>query len=132
MSKITSTSRIPAEYNRQAFYEIFRRIDEMINRYFDGYLFPVKSLTSTDSPYTVNKNDSVILANTTGGSITINLLAAEQMKEKRLIVKKTAAANTVTIDPNGSETIDGAATLAWTTQYVSRDIVSDGSNWFVV
>ena len=104
----------------------------MINRYFDGYLFPVKSLTSTDSPYTVNKNDAVILADTTSGSITINLLAAEQMKEKRLIVKKTAAANTVTIDPNGAETIDGSATYAWTTQYVSRDIVSNGSNWFIV
>jgi len=47
-------------------------------------------------------------------------------------IKNTAAAGTVTIDPAGAETIDGAATLAFSTQYASISIVCGGSGvWYI-
>lgn len=76
--------------------------------------------------------DAVILADTTGGSVTLALPAAGINRGQMLQVKKTVAANTVTLDGIGSETIDGAATLAWTTQYQSYTVVSDGSQWLIV
>jgi hypothetical protein len=45
---------------------------------------------------------------------------------------KNASANTITIDPNSTETIDGALTFALSTQYASVTIITDGSNWFII
>ena len=40
--------------------------------------------------------------------------------------------NTLTIDPNSTETIDGSTTFALNVQYQSITIVTDGSNWFII
>ena len=40
--------------------------------------------------------------------------------------------NTVTIDGNGTETIDGSLTKTLPSIYDSVYIVSDGSNWLIV
>lgn len=76
--------------------------------------------------------DGVVLVNTTAGNVTVTLPEASINRGRRLTVKKTIAANTLTLDTIGSETIDGAATLAWTTRYQSYDVVSDGAGWHVV
>jgi hypothetical protein len=72
------------------------------------------------------------VVNTAGGSITITLPRAIDCKGRMYQFKKTAAANTMTLQADGSETIDGAATLASTVQYISFTLVSDGDNWHVV
>lgn len=70
---------------------------------------------------------------TTSGSVTMTLPPARTAVGMRVEFKKMAAANTLTVDAYGSETIDGSATLAWTTQYVGRSMVSDGtSDWSIV
>ena len=38
----------------------------------------------------------------------------------------------VVLDPNASETIDGAATKSTTTQYARFVVVCDGSTWWVI
>lgn len=43
---------------------------------------------------------------------------------------KAVAANTVTIDP--ADTIDGAASFAFTTQWEAHSVVSDGTNWYLL
>jgi hypothetical protein len=91
----------------------------------------VTTITSVDSPYSPTVNQNVVLADTTGGSITINLPAANTALVP-LTYKKIAAANTLTIDPNGAETIDGSATAVITEVYTGVTLVSDGSNWFVI
>lgn len=49
------------------------------------------------------------------------------------VVKKVdSSGNTVTIDGNGSETIDGATTKVLSAQYDTVSIVCDGSNWLVI
>jgi hypothetical protein len=80
--------------------------------------------------YTASHGD-VILADATGGSITITLPAAAEGRQ--VTVKRVnSGSNTVTIDPPGSVTVDGAATLAVGAQWASKTVISDGVNWFSV
>jgi hypothetical protein len=89
----------------------------------------VVSIAVGDSPYSASNNE-VILADCSGGSITVNLPAASagaQIKFK----KTDASANTLIMDGNGAETIDGNLTEDLVSQYESFALVSDGSNWFI-
>jgi len=91
---------------------------------------PIASVTST---YTVSPFDYTILVDTTGGAITINLPLASEKYGRTLIIKKTdAAANNVTIDGSGSETIDGATTKVLTARYETYQIQSDGVGWHTI
>lgn len=73
-----------------------------------------------------------VAVDTTAGSVTLTLPAARTMTGYELKVKKMVAANTLTLDGDVSEPIDGATTLAWTTQYQSFTLICDGSTWHVV
>lgn len=66
---------------------------------------------------TLTEADDVVLCNSTGGSFAVTLPLASSVPNQNYRIKKTVAANTVTITPSGSDTIDGAATLAVTTQW---------------
>jgi fibronectin-binding autotransporter adhesin len=66
-------------------------------------------------------------------SITVNLPSATNFSTLGRIYyhKKTGGLNTTTLDPAGSETIDGAATLTLST-LGGVAIYSDLSNWYVI
>jgi hypothetical protein len=82
---------------------------------------------------TLNQTHNVLLGNDATGSFTITLPAAASNAGKTYYIKKTnSSANTITIDGNASETIDGALTLLLYVQYDAIRIVCDGSNWFVM
>lgn len=66
---------------------------------------------------TLTNGDDVVLVDTTGGSVTVTLPPAARSPGKWYWIKKMTAANTLTVQRAGSDTIDGATTLAWTTQY---------------
>jgi len=69
-------------------------------------------------------------ANTTSNSIGYNLPAASSVSNgKSITVKKVTAANSVTITPNGADTIDGAASFTWSGDGRAYTITSDGANW---
>jgi hypothetical protein len=76
---------------------------------------------------TLDASHNVVLAS---GTITINLPDASGIAGRVYTIKNTGS-GTVTIDPSGSQTIDGAATLPLP-QYQYRMIVSDGSNWAII
>lgn len=87
---------------------------------------------NTDSPYTVLSTDDIILCNATSGAITVNLPTAVEITGKRYIIKKTdSSTNAITIDGNGTETIEGALTFLLKSQYAFVEIVSNNSNWIV-
>lgn len=72
------------------------------------------------------------LANTTSNSITYALPSAATVGNGKPIgIKKTSSANTVTLDADGADTIDGTATFAWTSDDRTIWLVSDGANWQV-
>lgn len=89
----------------------------------------VASITQTASPYTA-ASAIVILGNTSGGNITVNLPAASGNTGRFYYIKNTGS-GVVTIDGNGSETIEGETTQ----QLLQEDcalIVCDGSNWHLI
>ncbi len=74
--------------------------------------------------------DGVVRCDATTGAIVYTLLTAAGRPGAKLYVKKIdASANTVTIDPAGAETIDGAATLVLSARWDAVLLVSDGVNW---
>lgn len=91
-----------------------------------------KSITSN---YTVVLADAgwLIVVDTTGGNITVSLPAVATAGDGFVVTLKriTAGANTLTIDPSGAETVEGAATLALPTQYTSVMLVSRSTGWFI-
>jgi len=69
--------------------------------------------------------------NATSGAVTVTLPAAASNTGMRVSIKKIdASANAVTIDGNGSETIDGATTSSLASQYDVATLICDGTEWF--
>ena len=85
--------------------------------------------------YTVLSTDNILTVDDTaiGGNVTINLPSAATLGSGwSLTVKRTGITYLVTIDPDGTETIDGALTLPLTAKDEAISIVSDGANWGIV
>jgi hypothetical protein len=76
--------------------------------------------------------DYTIVVNPNAVAGTVTLPAAASNTGRCYVVKHAnASQNTVTIDPNGAETIDGNATLVLTARQAAY-IQSDGAAWFVL
>lgn len=74
-----------------------------------------------------------ILVDASGANRTITLPTAASAKWRKYIIKKIdATANTVTIDADAAETIDGALTQVLAAQYDFIEIQSDGTQWWIV
>jgi len=87
------------------------------------------------SQYTVTDKDHTILVKATTADAFINLRPADEAEGQILVIKLIDPGlwpHTVTIDPYGTETIDGANTYTLITQWESIGIQSDGDNWFIL
>src|SRR3989304_4267991 len=70
-----------------------------------------RTIQSKTSNYTAVLTDDMVLYDATSGLGTVTLYATSGNGGKILSIKKTdSGTNTVTVDGNASETIDGAAT----------------------
>ncbi len=88
--------------------------------------------TVTTTPVTLSVQDKGLVVDATGGAATVNLPAAATVPFKIYRVKKKdSGGNTVTIDPNGGELIDGATTHVLTAQNQSVTFQSDGTEWWI-
>lgn len=95
-----------------------------------GILLPIVTKTTT---YTATVSDYTILCDATGGGFTVTLPAATSFSGGILCIKKIdATGNTVTIDGNASETIDGATTQSLDVTQEAITIQSSGTNWFII
>lgn len=90
-------------------------------------------ITNAESPFSL-KHHQVITADATSGNITINVTTATGSHEGKLFVvrKDDSSANTVTIDPAGSETIGGASTHVLDVQGEMVFAISNGTNWLIM
>ena len=88
-------------------------------------------VVSKTGAYTATQDDYMLLCDATSAAFTITLPSAATVKAgKEYVVKKTdSSANAITVDPDGSETIDGAAAYGINVQNDYILIVSDGVNW---
>ena len=86
-------------------------------------------LTKT-AAYTIEEDDDVILGDATAAAFTVTLPKATLFEGRRFTVKKIdASVNAVTLDGDGSETIDGTLTFALTARWDKVTVLSDGTNW---
>lgn len=91
------------------------------------------TVTASNTGFTLDGTMDLVTGNANSASYTITLPAAASHAGRIYTVKKIdASVNTVTLDGNASETIDGAATYVLGSQWESVTIVSDGTNWLVV
>ena len=91
------------------------------------------AITSVNVDTTLDDTHFTVLVDASGGNRTITLPAAAGIGGRYYNIKKTdSSINTVTIDGNGAETIDGKTTKVITTQYENATIQSDGVNWVLL
>lgn len=106
-----------------------RQVSSSLNQLISRKLL-VKSVTAN---YTVENDYDVFKVDTTGGAVTITLPAAALHSGRVVNVKRMdGSANTLTVDGNAAETIDGSATLLIPTQYESFTLLSDGTGWIII
>ena len=106
----------------------FREYSVALNQCADHRLSEFVSVTGT---YTAGQNDHVIEC-APSGAMTVTLPAASVMRNKRIVIKRTNnTTHTVTIQ-SSSGNIDGAASVTLTTAHQSREVFSDGTNWWLL
>lgn len=89
-------------------------------------------IDNTDSPYTVASTDHVIAVDPSAGAVVINLPAITT-SERELCIKRLAGSSTVTINRNGGDEIDGAASIELDTDYqgITLRASDDAAMWLV-
>lgn len=118
-SRSTSASAvIPTQSNLGTLYVVNSHIQSV-----------PRSVTTT----TTARGGEVLLADTTGAGFTVTLPAAAGVTGQEVCVKKVSAdGNTLTVDGDGAETIDGAATWTTSTQWASVRLLSTGTEWVIL
>ena len=115
------------EFHKDAFQNICGNWSDTVAT----QIFPTKwNRTALSSNTTEAISHNIVEFDCSGGARTYTLRAAATVGDKRyLFVKLVDATNALTIDGDGSETIDGATTITLDTLYETVCLYCDGSNW---
>lgn len=89
---------------------------------------PVSAKTAN---YAFTANDRAQTIINTGGSVTFSFAAAATLGNDWFVLVKNSGTGTVTLDPNGAETIDGSATLILNANDACF-VITDGANFYTV
>lgn len=93
----------------------------------------IKQASTKTSNFTVTTSTRLLEGDTTSGDITFALPALAGVTANTVFsFVKTASANSLIIDPNGSESVENASTYTLTAQYARADLYSDGSQWRII
>lgn len=105
---------------------------ETVARIVYGESFVLKVSSSTSTSITPGASP-IIVCDASSAAITVNLPAAADSAGFVYYIKKVdSSSNTVTIDGNGSETIDDSASQIITSQYDCITVVCDGTQWWII
>lgn len=91
--------------------------------------------TNVSADYTITSDDYLIRVTSTAAARTITLPTAAGIAGRVYEIKDTsggAGTNNITIDADGTETIDGAATATISAHYGSIKLASNGTNWDLI
>lgn len=126
----------PDDYNGSTNQKVWSLVTikaDLITGQFNGFRTAIATKTAT---YTVTVNDHTLLGDATSASFDMDLPAAATCTGQIFVFKKTdASGNTVNIDPNGSEVIEGGSagsSYNLTLQYEAVTLQSDGTKWHVI
>lgn len=102
---------------------------QQMQRGFQAQQVP-RTVTAAD---TLRLTDYLVACDATSAGFTLTLPAVKDAKGMSFLVVKTdSSANAVTLDGNGSETINGATTQTIGIQYGSIGLYCDGSAWYSI
>jgi len=92
-----------------------------------------KYVSTATTPYTLGGTDFFLAVDASGGAKVVNLPTANGLNGRIYIIKKTDnSANTVTVTPNGAETIEGLANFVLDAQYETLALIARGaSGWYI-
>jgi len=100
---------------------------------FSGISLKAVTKAVADSPYAAAATDYTILCNAVGGAMVVSLPAATGTGRILNVKKIDASAFTVTLTPNGAETIDGAASYIIAAQWVNITIQDGAAGaWYIL
>ncbi|AGM11227.1 baseplate protein [Haloarcula hispanica tailed virus 2] len=94
----------------------------------------VTTTYSTTPNTTSGEEVAIVDTATIGSASTLTLASADANAGNQILVVDgtgTAASNPITVDTEGSETIDGASSTTIDDNYGSALFTSDGTNWFI-
>jgi len=88
---------------------------------------------TADYTITLAEHQLLVTVDASGANRTVTLptLASAGAGLETTIKKIDSSTNTVTVDGNGSETIDGATTIVLSAQYAAITIISGASEWHI-
>lgn len=90
-------------------------------------------IVNTTVSITLDGTHHTVTVDATAAPVVITLPTAASASKRVYIIKKIdASVNTVTIQANGAETIDGANTQVLATQFLARQVQSDGTQWWQI
>lgn len=93
----------------------------------------VRAIRTELANYTATPTDDVILCDATAGNMTIQLPpAASSSNKSYVVVKIDVSANTVTVDGDTGDLIDGAATQVINSQWTAIEIICNGTAWYII
>ena len=125
----TNIATIDVKYDNQT---IGLSNDQLIVK--DSGVTEAKRQRTVDSSFSNGEviSSDINLVDANAGSILLNLPAPPVSAGRLLYIKKTdSSSNTVTIDQNSSETIDGGTQYLLYNQYEAVTLICDGTNWHV-
>jgi hypothetical protein len=98
-----------------------------LSRVVDLLQFGQRTVCSAIAADTTLRSVSGIPVVTINGTFTLTLPPATVWKGQQIVVKHGSGAATATTAASAGETIDGSATMAWTTVNEARRFTSDGA-----
>jgi len=94
---------------------------------------PFVAIDATDSPFTMNIDDHLVLVDTSAGAVEISLPSAVTAGNRKFIIKDkgNAASNSITVS-SSSGNIDGFSSVSIENSYATLPVYSDGSDYWVI
>ena len=96
-------------------------------------------ISFADSPYTLRRDDYLVLADTSAGPIIVNVPDAREETERIYVVKKiTTDTNTITLTAAAGNTIEAGATHVYggtggrDSRTIQAEAEPNDTNWWVV
>ncbi len=106
--------------------------DTLFATYDGTYWWCDITITTSDLSSGSTTGNTLVKCDATAGSYTYAVpTAVGKSNEMYSIIKIDASTNVVTVDPNGSETMNGASTYRLERRYQGINLISDGANWSI-
>lgn len=101
---------------------------ELVNWHIQEHNAPI---TYTAGTHTITNGYELILCDTSGGAVTVDLPDPTLSKGKKYYFKKTTTSHQVVITGGGYD-IDGSPSKVLTNQFETVTVISDGMQWWLV